>query len=46
MNLRVIRIDKNGFTKREDSPFKTYKFSRIYWYIMIVGRISTLSGDM
>ncbi|MFX3643691.1 Sau3AI family type II restriction endonuclease [Streptococcus suis] len=25
MNLRVIRVDKNGFPK-EDSPFKTYNF--------------------
>lgn len=28
MNLRVIRVDKNGLPK-EDSPFKTYKFEEL-----------------
>lgn len=28
MNLRVIRVDKNGLPK-EDSPFKTYKFQEL-----------------
>ena len=28
MNLRVIRIDKNGLPK-EDSPFKTYNFQEL-----------------
>ncbi len=30
MNLRVIRVDKNGLPK-EDSPFKTYNF-QVGWY--------------
>lgn len=28
MNLRVIRVDKNGLPK-EDSPFKTYRFQEV-----------------